>query len=178
MVVNVRTDDDLRDLLRNRASGNWVIGVDTEPIITKVRVFNWDNNQVLKGDFDRARSRRDADRRLIIGIRKCRIENFRAYKNWFEIFGSAAVAYTPYVPVQKQIDSFVGILRNAHFGDMNQNEIDEFFRRLIAEIRLRGLNKIVFNAGEIPIPDFLPRCKPRSNRLRHRWQRQFYSGQV
>jgi hypothetical protein len=64
------------------------------------------------------------------------------------------VAYTPYVPVQKQIDSFVGILRNAHFGDMNQNEIDEFFRRLIAEIRLRGLNKIVFNAGEIPIPDF------------------------
>ena len=57
MVVNVRTHDDLRDLLRNRASGNWVIGVDTEPIRTKVRVFNWDNNQDLKGDFDRARSR-------------------------------------------------------------------------------------------------------------------------
>lgn len=154
MVVNVRTHDDLRDLLRNRASGNWVIGVDTEPNITKVRVFNWDNNQVLKGDFDRARSRRDADRRLIIGIRKCRIENFRAYKNWFEIFGSAAVAYTPYVPVQKQNDSFIGILRNAHFGDMNQNEIDEFFKRLKAEIQLRGLNKIVFKAGGIPTPDF------------------------
>jgi hypothetical protein len=153
MVVNVRTHDDLRDLLRNRASGNWVIGVDTEPIITKVRVFNWDNNQVLKGDFDRARSRRDADRRLIIGIRKCRIENFRAYKNWFEIFGSAAVAYTPYVPVQKQNDSVIGILRDDSFGEMNQNEIDEFFKRLTAEIQLRGLKKIVFKAGGIPIPD-------------------------
>jgi hypothetical protein len=153
MVVNVRTHDDLSDLLRNRASGNWVIGVDTEPIITKVRVFNWDNNQVLKGDFNRARSGRDVNRRLIIGISKCRIENFRAYKSWFEIFGAAAVAYTPYVPVQKQNDSVIGILRNSPFGEINQNEIDEFFKRLKAEIQLRGLNKIVFKAGGIPIPD-------------------------
>jgi hypothetical protein len=36
---------------------------------------------------------------------------------------------------------------------MNQNEIDEFFKRLKAEIQLRGLNKIVFKAGGIPIPD-------------------------
>ena len=47
MVVNVRTKDDLRDLLKNRASGNWNIGLASEPRITKVRVFNWDNNQVL-----------------------------------------------------------------------------------------------------------------------------------
>ena len=154
MVVNVRTHDDLRDLLRNRASGNWVIGVDTEPIITKVRVFNWDNNQVLKGDFNRARSGRDVNRRLIIGISKCRIENFRAYKSWFEIFGSAAVAYTPYVPVQKQNNSVIGVLRDVSFGERNQNEIDEFFKRLKAEIQLLGLNKIVLKAGGIPIPDF------------------------
>jgi hypothetical protein len=153
MVVNVRTHDDLRDLLRNRASGNWVVGVDTEPRITKVRVFNWDCDQVLQGDFNRTRSRRDVDRKLIIGISKCRIENFRAYKSWFEIFGSAAVAYTPYVPVQKQNDSVIGILRNSPFGEMNQNEIDEFFKRLKAEIQLRGLNKIVFKAGGTPIPD-------------------------
>jgi hypothetical protein len=128
--------------------------VDTEPIITKVRVFNWDNDQVLKGDFNLATSRRDLKRRLIIGISKCRIENFRAYKSWFEIFGPAAVAYTPYVPVQKQNASVIGILRDASFGEMNQNEIDEFFRRLISEIRLSGLKKIVFKAGGIPIPDF------------------------
>ena len=70
MVVNVRTHDDLRVLLRNRASGNWVVGVDTEPSITKVRVFNWDCDQVLQGDFNRTRSRRDVDRKLIIGISK------------------------------------------------------------------------------------------------------------
>lgn len=153
MVVNVRTHDDLRDLLRDRASGNWVIGVATEPSITMVRVFNWEMDQVLKGDLSRARSRRDAIGKLIIGISNCRIENFRAHKSWREIFGQARVAYTPYVPIQKQNDSVVGILRNAPFGEMNQNEIDEFFKRLKAEIQLRGLNKIVFKAGRIPIPD-------------------------
>jgi len=153
MVVNVRTHDDLRDLLRNRASGNWVIGVATEPSITMVRVFNWNMDQVLKGDFSRERSRRDAIGKLIIGISKSRIENFRAYKSWVELFGSAAVAYTPYVPVQKQNDEVTGVLRDANFGEMNKNEIDEFFKRLKAEIQLRGLNKIVFKAGGVPIPD-------------------------
>jgi hypothetical protein len=153
MVVNVRTHDDLRDLLRNRASGNWVIGVATEPSITMVRVFNWNMDQVLKGDFSRERSRRDAIGKLIIGISKSRIENFRAYKSWVELFGSAAVAYTPYVPVKKQNDEVTGVLRDANFGEMNKNEIDEFFKRLKAEIQLRGLNKIVFKAGGVPIPD-------------------------
>ncbi len=154
MVVNVRTKDDLRDLLRNHASGNWVIGVATETRITMVRVFNWKMDQVLKGDFSRARSRRDAIGKLIIGISKCRIENFRTHKSWGEIFGQARVAYTPCVPIQKQNDSVIGILRDDSFGEMNQNEIDEFFKRLIAEIQLRGLKKIVFKAGGIPIPDF------------------------
>jgi hypothetical protein len=67
MVVNVRTQNDLRELLKNRESGNWNIGVASEPLITKVRVFNWDNNQVLKGDYNRARSRRDTGGDLIIG---------------------------------------------------------------------------------------------------------------
>jgi hypothetical protein len=47
-----------------------------------------------------------------------------------------------------------GIIRDTNFAGMNQNEIDEFFKRLKAEIQLRGLNKIVFKAGGIPIPDF------------------------
>ena len=153
MVVNVRTHNDLMDLLLNRASGNWRIGVATETSITMVRVFNWKMNQVLKGDYSRARSKRFADRRLKIGISNCRIENFRAHESWSEIFGQARVAYTPCVPVQKQNDSVIGILRDTSFGEMNQNEIDEFFKRLIAEIQLRGLKKIVFKASGIPIPD-------------------------
>ena len=154
MVVNVRTRDDLRDLLRNRASGNWNVGIAMEPRITKVRVFDWDNNQVLKGDFNRTRSRRDADGDLIIGISKCRIENFRAGESYFEIFGMAAVVYTPYVPVQRSNGTISGIMRDTNFAEMNQNEIDDFFRRLISEIRLRGITNIVFRAGGIPIPDF------------------------
>ena len=154
MVVNVRTQDDLRELLKNRESGNWNIGVATEPLITKVRVFNWDNNQVLKGDYNRARSRRDIGGDLIIGISKCRIENFRAGESWFNIFGRGNKAYTPYVPVQRANGMTSGIIRDTNYAGMNQNEIDEFFKRLISEIRLRGITNIVFRAGGIPIPDF------------------------
>jgi len=154
MVVNVRTHDDLRDLLRNRASGNWNVGIATEARITKVRVFNWETNQVLKGDYEPARSTRDANNDLIIGISKCRIENFSANERWFDIFNMASVVYTPPVAIQKSRGTVTGLARDVNFGGMNQNEIDEFFKRLIAEIRLRGLNKIVFKAGGIPIPDF------------------------
>jgi hypothetical protein len=154
MVVNVRTKDDLRDLLRNRASGNWNVGIAMEPRITKVRVFNWETNQVLKGDYAPARSSRDVNNDLIIGISKCRIENFSANERFFDIFQMAVVVYTPPVSIQKSSGTVTGILRDVNFGGMNQNEIDEFFKRLTAEIRLRGLNKIVFKAGGIPIPDF------------------------
>jgi hypothetical protein len=153
MVVNVRTHDDLRDLLRNRASGNWNVGIGTEPRITKVRVFNWETSQVLKGDYEPARSARDENNDLIIGISKCRIENFSANERYFDIFNKAAVVYTPPIAIQKSNGRVTGILRDANFDEMSQNEIDEFFRRLIAEIRLSGLQKIVFKAGGIPIPD-------------------------
>jgi hypothetical protein len=154
MVINVRTRDDLRDLLRNRASGNWNVGIVMESRITKVRVFNWETNQVLKGDYAPSRSSRDGNNDLIIGIRKCRIENFSANERFFDIFQMAVVVYTPSVSIQKSRGTVTGILRDVNFGGMNQNETDEFFRRLIAEIRLRGLNKIVFKAGGTLIPDF------------------------
>lgn len=154
MVVNVRTNDDLIEILRNRASGNWNIGVTTEPLITMVRVFNWNNDQVLKGYFNSAASRRNADGDLLIAIGKCRIENFRAGESWFDIFGMAAMVYTPYVPIQKSNGTTSGIMREPNFPRMNQNEIDVFFRRLISEIRLRGITNIVFIAGGTPIPNF------------------------
>jgi hypothetical protein len=154
MVVNVRTQDDLRELLRNRASGNWIIGERRVPQITKVRVFNWDNSQVLKGDFDRASCIRDADGRLIIAMRNCRIENFARNENWFQIFGAAVVVYTPNVSIQRLNGAIIGILREINLAGLNQNKINEIFRRLKAEIRLRGLNRIVIRDGNIPIPDF------------------------
>jgi hypothetical protein len=152
MVVNVRTRDDLRVLLGQRASGNWIIGVNRVPQITKVRVFNWDSNQVLKGDFDLGRSIR-ANGRLTIGMSHCRIENFSAQERWPEIFGAAVVVYTPIVSVQRLFGQTIGILRTNLVG-LNNNEIDEIFRGLLAEIRLRGINRIVIRSGNIPIPDF------------------------
>jgi|GEM_PF-717315 len=152
MVVNVRTRDDLRVLLGQRASGDWIIGVNRVPQITKVRVFNWDNSQVLKGDFNLGRSIRANDR-LIIGMSHCRIENFSAQESWFDIFGAAVVVYTPNVSVQRLFGQTIGILRTNLVG-LNNNEIDEIFRGLIAEIRLRGINSIVIRGGGIPIPDF------------------------
>jgi hypothetical protein len=119
-----------------------------------VRVFNWDNDQVLKGDFNRPSSIRDGDGDLIIGISNCRIENFRAGESWFDIFGMASVVYTPNVSVQRSYGMISGIIRDANFEEMNQNEIDEFFRRLISEIRLRGITNIVFRAGGVQIPGF------------------------
>jgi hypothetical protein len=154
MVVNVRTQDDLRELLRNRASGNWIIGANRVPQITKVRVFNWENNQVLKGDFDPASCIRDADGRLIIAMRNCRIENFARNENWFQIFGAAVVVYTPNVSIQILNGAIKGIIREINLAGLNQNKINEIFRRLKAEIRLRGLNRIVIRDGNIPIPDF------------------------
>ena len=153
-------------MLRNRASGNWNIGIATEPRITKVRVFNWDTDQVLKGDYEAARSAWDANDDLIIGISKCRIENFRANERWFDIFQMAVVVYTPPVAIQKSNGMVTGILRDANFDGMSQNEIDDFFRRLIAEIRLRGLQKIVLKAGGIPIPDFFRQwCKDKKVKI-------------
>jgi len=154
MIVNVRTRDDLRDLLRNRASGNWNIGIASETQITKVRVFNWDTDQVLKGDFDRGNSQRDVNGDLIISISGCRIENFRASEKWFDIFQTASVVYTPHISIQNLNGRTSGILRDTNIGGLNQSQIDEFFKRLISEIRLRGLKNVVFRAGGIPIPDF------------------------
>lgn len=154
MIVNVRTHDDLRELLKNRQSGNWKISAGSQLKITKVRVFNWDVDQVLIGDFSPAFSLRDVNNDLIIGISNCRIENFRSNEKWSAIFGTASVAYTPNVSIQISKQRTFGILRDANFDSMSKRDVDEFFRRLINEIRLRGIKTIVFKSGGITIPDF------------------------
>ena len=153
MIVNVRTKDDLRDLLRNRHSGNWTIGQNSERRITKVRVFNWDANQVLKGDYNPKSSSWDSNKDLIIGIIKSRIENFKFDSTWPKTFGAAVVVYTEDVCIQVREGEKVGIVRNTYAGDISTSEINDYFERLLREIKMRGLQKIVFKAGCIPIPD-------------------------
>jgi hypothetical protein len=155
MIINVRTEDNLLILLRNYQSGNWKVGVVSEPRITKVRVFNWDVTQVFKGDYDSLNSNRDANDRLILGIKNCRIENFYAAGTWSDLFGSAAVVYTEEVSIQIQGIKRIGIVRENYDGPLSQNEIDEYFGRLKREIQLRGINKIVFRGGgTISVPEF------------------------
>lgn len=163
MIVNVRTRNDLRDLLRNRASGHWGIGRGTEPLITKVRVFNWEMDQVLKGDYNRKCSVWDVAGKLIIGIKNCRIENFNnggKQNLYFDSFGTTPFVYSEDISLQKIKGQVVGIVRSSIPSDMSQNEINEYFERLKREIILRGLTKIVFKKGGIPIPeDFISWCQ-------------------
>lgn len=155
MIVNVRTNDNLLILLGNGQSGNWKVGVVSEPRITKVRVFNWDLTQVLNGDYDSVNSYRDLSDRLILAIRNCRIENFNSAGTWAGFFGTAVVVYTEEVSIQIQGTERVGIVRESYEGPMSQNEIDEYFERLKREILLRGINKIVFRGGgTISVPEF------------------------
>jgi hypothetical protein len=154
MIVNVRTNDDLRDLLANRQSGNWIVSAASERRITKVRVFNWDVTQVLKGDFDPLCSFRDPGNRLILGLKKCRIENFNPNGTWSNLFGAAAVVYTEEVSIQIQGGERIAIVRGNYMGPNTDSEIKDYFDRLKREIGLRGIGKIVFQGGgNIPIPD-------------------------
>jgi hypothetical protein len=158
MIVNVRTKDDLRDLLRNRASGNWTVSRNSEPKITKVRVFNWVKNQVLKGDYDHRNNPWDVNGKLIIGIKNCRIENFHHNSNsifpegW--PFGTAVVVYSEEVCVQIKHGVRIGIVRDTIPAYNSQREINKYFERLKSEITIRGLDKIVFKAGGNPIPNY------------------------
>jgi hypothetical protein len=161
MIVNVRTNDDLRDLLADRQSGNWIVSAASERRITKVRVFNWDVTQVLKGDFDPLRSFRDTSNKLILRLKKCRIENFNSSGTWSNLFGSAAVVYTEEVSIQIQGGERIAIVRGNYIGPNTESEIKDYFDRLKREIGLRGIGKIVFQGGgNIPIPDdFREWCK-------------------
>jgi hypothetical protein len=155
MIINVRTEDNLLILLRNCQSGNWKVGVVSEPRITKVRVFNWDVTQVFEGDYDSLNSNRDANDRLILGVKNCRIVNFYAAGTWTGLFGSATVVYTEDVSIQTHGIERIGIVRENYDGPISQNEIDEYFGRLKREIQLRGINKIVFRGGgTIAVPEF------------------------
>jgi hypothetical protein len=163
MIINVRTRyNTLQHLLALRCSGNWRVSAITEASITKVRVFDWDTTQVLKGDYNPLpyAIKWDPNGDLILGIRYGRIENFHFNDRWFDLFGAASVVYTEEVSIQIIGNNKIGIVRETYTGPMTPNEINDYFERLIREIKLRGLNKIVFRAGGIPLPDsFINWCK-------------------
>lgn len=76
LTVQVRTGDDLRELLATGESAAWVIAEDREKQITHVQVVNFEGTQMIEGVFDRNASRRsDEGRRLVLRFLDGRIVN-------------------------------------------------------------------------------------------------------
>jgi len=75
LTVQVRTHDNLLDLLAQSESPAWVVAKDREPRITHVQVVNFDGTQMIEGVYDRVASERRDDGRLIIRFLDGRIVN-------------------------------------------------------------------------------------------------------
>ncbi len=65
LTIQVRTRDNLLELLSKGESPAWVIAADKERDLTNVQVVNWDGTQMINAIFDPASERRE-DGRLIL----------------------------------------------------------------------------------------------------------------
>jgi hypothetical protein len=153
MIVNIRTKNDLVVLLAAGQSGNWTVAPVKEANITKVRIFNWPGDSVLIADFDPNRTHRDNRGKLIIGIVNGTIHP--CAQDWFRVYGQASVIYSQNIAVQILGGIRIGVVRSLAINNPSNAEIKEYFKNLIKEIKLLGINRIVFRAGgTIPLPDF------------------------
>jgi len=78
--LQLRTADDLRDLLKEGVSRSWVISEDRLSDIRSVEIYSFDGKQVLKGGFNKINSHRDSDGRLVIAFDNGMIVN--SNMNW------------------------------------------------------------------------------------------------
>lgn len=78
LTLQVRTRDNLLELLSKNESGAWVVGKDKVQQITHVQVVNFEGTQMIEGVFDRSASHyvvvNDKDR-LVIKFLDGRIVN-------------------------------------------------------------------------------------------------------
>lgn len=77
LTLQVRTDDDLRELLTAQESPAWVVAEDKESHITHVQIVNFAGTQMIEGVFDRNGSQRRDDGRLVVRFLDGRIVNCR-----------------------------------------------------------------------------------------------------
>lgn len=75
LIIQVRTRNNLSDLLAKGESPAWVVAKKREAQITNVQVVSFEGTQMIEGGYDRAGSRRQADGRLIIRFFDGRIAN-------------------------------------------------------------------------------------------------------
>ena len=77
LTIQVRTRDNLLDLLADGASPAWVVAPDREPLLTHVQVVNFDGTQMIEGVYDRSGSERRDDGRLVLRFMDGRVINCR-----------------------------------------------------------------------------------------------------
>jgi hypothetical protein len=134
-------------------SGDWLISPIMEAGITKVRVFSWDGNEVLLGDFNPSSSVRLPNGLLVVGIANGRIVPCDI--DWFTLFNRAPFVYSEDVDMQIQSGLKIGVVRQMKVKSEKRRDITDYFNRLIKEIKVLGLGKIVFRkGGTIQIPEF------------------------
>ena len=75
MTIQVRTSDNLLDLLRDQKSGCWVVAQGKEQEITHVDVVNFNGSQRIEACFNPSSSERLDDGRLIIAFTNACIRN-------------------------------------------------------------------------------------------------------
>lgn len=77
LTFQVRTKDDLCELLAAQESPAWVVAEDKESRITHVQIVNFAGTQMIEGVFDLNGSQRRDDGRLVVRFRDGRIVNCR-----------------------------------------------------------------------------------------------------
>jgi len=75
MILQIRTKDNLNELLRHGSSPAWVIAEYRLANIKEVQIFQFDGKKVLKGVFSLEHSRRNSDGRLVVAFTDGVIEN-------------------------------------------------------------------------------------------------------
>ena len=77
LTVQVRTRDNLLELLAAGASPAWVVAAEREQLLTHVQIVNVEGTQMIEGVYDRAASERREDGDLVIRFLDGRIVNCR-----------------------------------------------------------------------------------------------------
>ena len=161
MIINIRTKDNLNDLLGAEQSGNWGVSAEKEFEAaalgnTKVNVYSWDGSVVLTGDYDPSRNVRTTEGKLIIGIANGRL--VRSEVNWP---WQPSRIYTREVDVQTHGGHRVGIVREIGVLAPTPKNIKDCFDGLTRELIKQGIEKVVLEGGgTIQIPDsFKEFCK-------------------
>jgi hypothetical protein len=78
LTLQVRTNDNLLDLLAKSESAAWVVAEDKIQKITHIQVVNFRGTQMIEGEFDRSASYRIEDGRLVLTL-----PSLKARDSWF-----------------------------------------------------------------------------------------------